>query len=1015
MDQPAPASSPEELPPHAVVSETPVAAPAPEGLPEDDPLTPEILEDEAIRGDFVLRWVVVALAILLGCSQLNDALPLVHARAGEWLAANGVLPKGHDPLSLSTTDRVWIQLDWLFDLLAAGLYAAAGGIGLSLAAGALAAGIFTLVVQAHRHNIRTWWTAVCAALALLASYDRFDFAPPAFTLLGIALVLAIFVHVENSGQFRRLWCLVPLMVVWAQLSPQAWIGAAMIALYGIGVTLDRPRIGDQPTTMIPPQFVLAPAAASVLIMLVHPFTWHTWESAWKQYAVEYPAWRMIYPRPVIIDLVWYPLWSNLVWTQWTHRLVAGVTLAVIAGLCLLLNRRRATWAHTLLYLGGNALGMAALHDLPAASLINAVIAGIHAQEWYYGRFGQVYTVAWAEVAFSRGGRAITLLAFFALAWTIISGRIDGPDGRRTGVGLSRALQVELDTYHRIQDVTFDERGFHTTVRQGDFLIAAGRKSVVDRRVLLFVGEGDADLLSWFERVRRGFLPVASAEEVAEQPSLRREAMERFQLSHVAFRLLQPRDDASLPVLLAATDWSLTEILPTAAVFHQVSLTDLERKKYAAEHVFNPVPAGLRPKTAALDEPGPRPILPTWSQLLISTPRQQRSSSTALAQHYLFLGRLANRAPWSFQMGCYHLAVRSARAGIREDALQAEPYRILGEAYVAMSQLEAIVVAETGVPWVRSMRYLEAVSALQQAVSLQADAVEPRVLLIQLYQQNGQAEAALSALREFLEVTSLPADASDEAIRQRQIMVDLQVRLEERIEQVRIEIDRMREAQPDALSLAVFAQQNGCVEMAITLLQNDAITLERNPLARQLLTLWLAELGKGVALDESSDRLAAVSQQLPGWSWRSPLAYAALSRGDYGAAIQQWQDVSGDVDRIGVQSLLETTPLTQSSPVFLGDFQYPVAHLAAAQQSLLRMPYEGVEACLHAGCCEMERGNHQAAVRAIRTALQHAPDTPLRPLLRLYLYCLTDELIDYEPPSDWIPQPADLFAPESAPQ
>jgi hypothetical protein len=27
--------------------------------------------------------------------------------------------------------------------------------------------------------------------------------------------------------------------------------------------------------------------------------------------------------------------------------------------------------------------------------------------------------------------------------------------------------------------------------------------------------------------------------------------------------------------------------------------------------------------------------------------------------------------------------------------------------------------------------------------------------------------------------------------------------------------------------------------------------------------------------------------------------------------------------------------------------------------------------------------------------------------------LTDELIDSEPPADWIPQPPDLFAPEAA--
>ena len=44
-----------------------------EGLPEYEPLTPEMVEDEAIRGDFVMKWAVILLAVLLeleaGCFQ----------------------------------------------------------------------------------------------------------------------------------------------------------------------------------------------------------------------------------------------------------------------------------------------------------------------------------------------------------------------------------------------------------------------------------------------------------------------------------------------------------------------------------------------------------------------------------------------------------------------------------------------------------------------------------------------------------------------------------------------------------------------------------------------------------------------------------------------------------------------------------------------------------------------------------------------------------------------------------
>ena len=38
----------------------------PDALPEVEPLTPELVEDEAIRGDFMIRWAVVLLAAPVG-------------------------------------------------------------------------------------------------------------------------------------------------------------------------------------------------------------------------------------------------------------------------------------------------------------------------------------------------------------------------------------------------------------------------------------------------------------------------------------------------------------------------------------------------------------------------------------------------------------------------------------------------------------------------------------------------------------------------------------------------------------------------------------------------------------------------------------------------------------------------------------------------------------------------------------------------------------------------------------
>ena len=54
-------------------------------LPDDEPLTPELVEEEAIRGDFMLRWAVVLLSVLMAFTQISDTRPLVLIRSGDYM------------------------------------------------------------------------------------------------------------------------------------------------------------------------------------------------------------------------------------------------------------------------------------------------------------------------------------------------------------------------------------------------------------------------------------------------------------------------------------------------------------------------------------------------------------------------------------------------------------------------------------------------------------------------------------------------------------------------------------------------------------------------------------------------------------------------------------------------------------------------------------------------------------------------------------------------------------------
>ena len=119
-----PTPAPSDTPP-AESEASKEAADSPEGtadadLPEYEPLTPELVEEEALRADFMLRWAVVLLALMLGCTRVTETISLVRIRTGEYLAGHGWLPPRTDVFSYTALDHAWVNLGWLADLLLAG-------------------------------------------------------------------------------------------------------------------------------------------------------------------------------------------------------------------------------------------------------------------------------------------------------------------------------------------------------------------------------------------------------------------------------------------------------------------------------------------------------------------------------------------------------------------------------------------------------------------------------------------------------------------------------------------------------------------------------------------------------------------------------------------------------------------------------------------------------------------------------------------------------------------------------
>ena len=200
-------------------------------LPEWEPLTPELVEEEAERGDFMLRWAVVLLAILLGCYGIHQTTTLLRTASGQYMASHGLLPPSSDVFSLTATNRTWVNLGWGTDLILAGLYALPGQeICLTLFAAVLAGLTLGLMVHISRPGLPSWWTSVMASVALLAAFPQFVAGPESVTLLGLALQLWLLHRFGLSGRSRDLWSLVGVQLLWVNLDPRAWIGLLLLLL-----------------------------------------------------------------------------------------------------------------------------------------------------------------------------------------------------------------------------------------------------------------------------------------------------------------------------------------------------------------------------------------------------------------------------------------------------------------------------------------------------------------------------------------------------------------------------------------------------------------------------------------------------------------------------------------------------------------------------------------------------------------------------------------------------------------
>lgn len=261
--------------------------------------------------------------LLVGRTALfRDPGTFWHVALGQQILRTGQVP-WTDAFSFTFDGRPSIADQWLAEAAMAAVHRLAGWDGLLLVTATALAGVYAWLAARLVRSGLHWLPAVLLlGLVLLASSHNFHARPLVATIALEAVVFALLLDVESGrAGLNRLWWLVPLSVVWANLHGGVLGGLGTIALAAAGWCLAWRAGFPSPVRSGRDAITLCLASSACwLSVLVNP------------YGLALPReWiaTLSLPLPDLIQ-EHRPLRLSEVY-GWTAAIVLAIYLAVVAG------------------------------------------------------------------------------------------------------------------------------------------------------------------------------------------------------------------------------------------------------------------------------------------------------------------------------------------------------------------------------------------------------------------------------------------------------------------------------------------------------------------------------------------------------------------------------------------------------------------------------------------------------------------------------------------------------------
>jgi hypothetical protein len=216
-------------------------------------------------------------------SLLGDADTGWHLRTGEWILANGRVPRT-DIFSYTRPGEPWFAWEWGWDVLFARLYQSFGMASVVLASMLIISLTTALLFRLVRRKADNLFVAfVVTALSMAVSSLHWLARPHLFTLLFGVIFFSILERVRDAqasgdaASVRRIAWLPALTIVWANLHAGFFLGLILIGCYAAGeliTALTAPAAEERRAAIMRMKPYLLAAAGCLAASFVNPYFYH---------------------------------------------------------------------------------------------------------------------------------------------------------------------------------------------------------------------------------------------------------------------------------------------------------------------------------------------------------------------------------------------------------------------------------------------------------------------------------------------------------------------------------------------------------------------------------------------------------------------------------------------------------------------------------------------------------------------------------------------------------------------